>query len=114
MKCLQCIYPCINCYSADKCLTCGFDANLRIPPPLCKCKYGTSDNGTTCIICTPPCETCNTVADNDCISCIEGYFLVSSTTTCEICSSACETCKNTLDECYRCKDGYYLSGTTCV
>lgn len=108
-KCNACNYPCETCYSENMCLTCGFDPHMRTRAPACFCKYGTSDNGSTCVVCTPPCKTCKSVADNDCLTCVDKYYL--SGIECLDCDPECAICKNSSSECYVCEDGYYLEGT---
>lgn len=66
------MHPCKKCYGEKKCFECVTDIeNLRVVPPTCECKSGYSDNGVICVECSPPCYTCNSVANNDCKECIK-------------------------------------------
>ena len=73
-----------------------------------------SDNGEgACITCTHPCHSCNSLADDDCITCAESHYL--SGTECLPCYAGCKWCSTDSTTCSECYDGHFMAtdGTTC-
>lgn len=59
------------------------------------------------MVCSSPCLTCNSTADNDCRTCIVNYYL--SGTECISCDLGCEICSTTSDNCSSCLSKYYFT-----
>jgi len=112
--CVPCVAPCVTCFSATFCYTCGYTPERRVKPPSCACKIAYTPIGLEiCDSCTPPCSTCTTVAETDCLSCINGYYLISTgPSSCGKCNDPCKLCVTTADTCTSCIPGYYFKVTT--
>lgn len=110
ITCSPCVAPCETCFSATFCFTCGYTPERRVKPPSCSCRVAYTPIGNTiCDSCTEPCATCTTVSENDCLTCINGYYINGEGPTfCSLCNDPCKTCVNTADECTTCITGYYF------
>lgn len=51
--------------------------------------------GIGCLVCVPPCEKCRTTNSNDCITCLDKYYISpDDQKTCLDCPERCATCKS--------------------
>lgn len=86
------------------------------------------DSSSICKTCSFPCYTCNGLGNQNCLTCLVGYFQLGSlcyascpsgyysqTNICLACSSPCASCldSSTLS-CTSCIGGLYLLGSSCV
>ena len=97
------------------------------------CLAGYWGNGTSCILCTNPCNACS--SGTFCINCTintltsvqtyllngvcydlcpDGYISNSTSLACMACTSNCATCSGTISTCTSCISPYKLQNTSCV
>ena len=122
---MECPSSCSICYGAEFCIACHAGhylfENMCISDGGICIANGYYPIGTTCVLCSMPCGTCEMTATN-CLSCLSGYIFYEgkcitdcaaglfryydaelSATTCKACSPSCLTCTSTPDYCFRCQ-----------
>ncbi|EAR91957.3 variant specific surface protein S2, putative (macronuclear) [Tetrahymena thermophila SB210] len=139
-KCIQCDNNCSTCDSTNNCTSCNsgyFLLTISNTNSCVSCSgpgYYGDTTSKLCIKCQNNCQACD--SSNSCISCINGYFLLTSSNSnqcvdcsgpgyygdpssqkCIQCSNYCQTCDST-NSCTSCITGYYLLSmngiNTCV
>ena len=118
-KCTICTSDCKTCSEKTTCLSCFFGKKLNKGSCTSTCDTGFYNNEiqNICSPCLAPCILCTGPSDNECNSCIAGYFydLKSITTKCKLCNLACLTCNGPLStNCITCTGNYYLTGNSCL
>lgn len=83
-----------NCYTCSDASTCQ----------ICVTGYILNENDNTCQqACTYPCDTCSPDSPTQCLSCMAGHTLASTTCNADDCGSSCTSCPRT----------QFLSGGSC-
>lgn len=138
--CLNCNTQCNTCTgSATNCTSCVSNSSfpyLFINSSSGTCRNqcptyyypDTTSNPVLCILCVPPCSTCN--SSSQCFSCVSLYYFYNNTcgtfcptgttlannvtNNCDRCSTQCATCAGTVDTCITCSNSAAVYNFTCV
>jgi proprotein convertase subtilisin/kexin type 5 len=81
----------------------------------CSTGYVLNTVTSTCIRCAPLCTKCTETDTINCLTCVPGYFPVTTDgiVTCNRCHDSCVTCTgSSANACTSCKIGSYLDSTT--
>ncbi|KAL4456253.1 hypothetical protein ABPG74_014214 [Tetrahymena malaccensis] len=122
--CQLCNFKCSSCFGLNEtqCYSCispyylyQSTCQLTCPDQFFKQTITDSSNvqQNICQKCNSSCFNCFGTGDNQCKSCINGYF-VTSQNTCSQCSQLCGTCSQSSTLCTSCPLGQFLSNQTCV
>ena len=86
-QCVQCQSSCLTCSLAPtNCTSCDITSlnpylNNNKCLSICPQFYYASNNTYTCVLCTPPCETCTSGSISSCVTCQTGHYLFGTTCT---------------------------------
>ncbi|EAR92882.2 transmembrane protein, putative (macronuclear) [Tetrahymena thermophila SB210] len=116
--CQQCDSRCSSCYgpNVNQCYSCTAgnyllnNSCLTSSQCLALGGYYTDDLKQLCSSCYPLCKSCLTSNQQQCLSCISGYFL--SNNSCIPCDPSCLTCGTSSTSCLSCFSGYFLNQAT--
>ncbi|EAR96334.2 latrophilin/CL-like GPS domain protein (macronuclear) [Tetrahymena thermophila SB210] len=122
--CQLCNFKCSSCFGLNEtqCYSCvspyylyQSTCQLTCPDQFFKQTLTDSQNvqHNICQKCSSSCFNCFGIGDNQCTSCLTGYYVTSSK-TCSQCSQLCNTCSQDSTLCTSCPLGQFLYNQTCV
>ncbi|CAD8079131.1 unnamed protein product [Paramecium sonneborni] len=102
--CKNCHPTCTSCSNPDNCCSTILYSQFNISTNTCECQNGYYQLSlNTCLLCVSPCLYCS--SQSVCTSCVDGYYLSSSSSSqssCLTCTSPCLNCINTSTQCLSC------------